>query len=257
MRARSPGFVEKIAARDGDLLKKNDVILVASDPELEARKAALAAQIEGIRIRMRESSVTSPAQNLIDQIQLEAMNEQMADVDRRIDELTIRAPFDGAFIAPKIHELAGRYVSKGQDVGTVAVLDRLQVFAALEQKDAQLAMDASDTRVEMRMVSRPSVVLHAEKSDVLDLPPAPTPELRDAVLGQQGGGLIPTDPRDPSGKRAMMRPFELRAIVANPGGIWCPGQRAYVRLKLDKKPLIWQWTRRFLQLIQSQQNKWM
>jgi putative peptide zinc metalloprotease protein len=257
MRAESPGFVEKIAARDGDLLKKGDVILVASDPELTARKAALAAQIEGIRIRMRESSVMSPAQHLIDQIQLEAMNEQMADVDRRIDELTIRAPFDGSFIAPKIHELNGRFLSKGQDVGTVAILDRLQVYAALEQKDAQLAFDATDTRVEMRMVSRPSVVLHAEKSDVIDLPPAPTTELRDATLGQQGGGLIQTDPRDPSGKRTMMRPFELRAIVANPGGFWCPGQRAYVRLKLDKKPLIWQWTRRFLQLIQSQNNKWM
>ncbi len=50
----------------------------------------------------------------------------------------------------------------------------------------------------------------------------------------------------------MQRQFEVVVTVDNPGNRYSPGQQAYVRFKLDKRPLIWQWGRRFWQLIQRE-----
>jgi hypothetical protein len=42
--------------------------------------------------------------------------------------------------------------------------------------------------------------------------------------------------------------------LENPDNRYVIGQRAYVRFTLDKKPLVWQWTRRFWQLIQTKSS---
>jgi hypothetical protein len=49
----------------------------------------------------------------------------------------------------------------------------------------------------------------------------------------------------------MQRQFEVVVTLDNEAGRYSPGQQAYVRFKLDKRPLIWQWGRRFWQLIQT------
>jgi hypothetical protein len=73
-----------------------------------------------------------------------------------------------------------------------------------------------------------------------------------------GGGQIPVDPRDPSGVTPLMKQFELRAELSNPNAMYQPGQTAHVRLKLESRPLIIHWGRRFLQLIQTQSSsKWL
>jgi len=254
LRPTSPGFVKEVFAKDGQQLKKGDPILVLDDPEMVARLTMLEAQAQKIRVQMRKAGVVDQAQKLIDQISLRATEEQIKDTQRRLDELTVRAPFDGSLVAPMLHELNGRYLPKGQEIGTLAALDQLQVYAALDQKDAELAFGSHDERAEIRLISQPGRVIHAESSRVV---PAASPELRDPLLGHAGGGQFAVDPSDPSGKRAVVRPFELIATIPNPDEVYCPGQRAYVRLKLDKKPLIWQWSRRFLQLIQSQNNQWL
>ena len=67
------------------------------------------------------------------------------------------------------------------------------------------------------------------------------------------------DPKDQSGERAETNEFELRVEVNNPNDLYTAGQRAYVRLLVDKRPLVWQWYDRFLQLIETRnvQSKWL
>jgi hypothetical protein len=51
----------------------------------------------------------------------------------------------------------------------------------------------------------------------------------------------------------------LIVVAVKNDGNYLPGQRAHVRLDMDSKPLIWQWGRRFWQLVQSHSanNKWL
>ena len=71
--------------------------------------------------------------------------------------------------------------------------------------------------------------------------------------------------RDPKGVTPMVDQFEVRIHLDNPidaqhpHGIYYPGQVAHVKLSLARKPLMWQWMRRFWQIIQtnSTSNRWM
>jgi putative peptide zinc metalloprotease protein len=78
--------------------------------------------------------------------------------------------------------------------------------------------------------------------------------LPSASLTIQGGGNIAPDPSDPKGEHPLVKQFEVWVRVANPGAKIYPGQRAYVRFQVEKRPLLWEWTRRFLQLLQSHEN---
>jgi hypothetical protein len=73
-------------------------------------------------------------------------------------------------------------------------------------------------------------------------------------LFQQGGGDIAADPTDPKGEHPKERQFIVNIRVDNPNGRYNPGQRAYVRFQLDKRPLLWEWIRRGMQLLQTHEN---
>ena len=97
-----------------------------------------------------------------------------------------------------------------------------------------------------------------ENGGTARLIPGAMAQLPHASLAQAGGGEIAGNPRDASGKTPQTNEFELRVDVANPNDTYASGQRAYVRLLVDERPLVWQWYDRFLQLIEtkSQQSKW-
>jgi len=58
------------------------------------------------------------------------------------------------------------------------------------------------------------------------------------------GGLdVPNDPTDPTGLKPEQRQFELQVGLPNPGELYISGQRASLRLTVDRKPLAWQWWR--------------
>jgi hypothetical protein len=73
------------------------------------------------------------------------------------------------------------------------------------------------------------------------------------------GGEVTVDPRDPRGEHAETSHFEMWVNLANPRMEFIPGQRAWVRLTVGTRPLIWKGLDWFLQLIETKnkQSKWM
>jgi putative peptide zinc metalloprotease protein len=112
-------------------------------------------------------------------------------------------------------------------------------------------------KVDVRLAGARSVNLEAR---VLTRIPAALGNVPNAALTHLGGGDQQNDPRDQTGTKVQIPVFEVRLLLENPELTHFPGQRAYVRFTMEKdKPLIWQWSRKFWQLIQTQnaQNKWL
>ena len=68
------------------------------------------------------------------------------------------------------------------------------------------------------------------------------------------------DPSDQTGTKVQTPVFEVRVRLENPAMQYLPGQRAYVRFTMERdRPLLWQWSRKFWQLVQTQtaQSKWL
>ncbi len=250
------GFVNEIKARHGQSLRRGDAILVAQDPQLDAEIVQLEANLRGLEAQRQLAGVHDQAQRQIAEIRIGAIRERLEDAVRRRDGLTVRAPIDGELIAPQLEEMMHTYLPRGQEVAIVATTSELVAKAALEQRDAELAALVSDPNPQIRLAGAIGTVLRGHDAQLIN---AAQDKLPSASLGHAGGGEIATDPRDASGRTPMTRQFEMRVMLDNPSAEWFPGQRAYIRFRLDKRPLLWQWGRRFWQLLQthSAKSKWM
>jgi putative peptide zinc metalloprotease protein len=266
LHAETPGFVERVVAHSGDKLKKGDPILISYNRELETQIAGAQARVDAAVIKVSQSRVTNQALRQIDQQALENERQHLNELKRQQEALTLRAPIDGELIAPAFDkdQVLGRFYQKGEEICRVAKLDQLLVRAVLENRDATLAVEhpqqapSSDPETwttEVRLVGALNHVMRADHYEVIN---AAQNELPDPLLGTQGGGQEQIDPRDPKGKKAMQKEFEMRILLDNPYSKYLPGQRAYVRVTLDKVPLGEQWLRRFRQLVRSRSNsKWL
>jgi len=110
--------------------------------------------------------------------------------------------------------------------------------------------------IEIRIKGRPDPLMTGRVLQVIE---AGREQLPSAALGYVGGGSIQTDPKDPRGVKTRERFFELRVLpdpVDDPQSEWygrvplLSGQRVVIRVDMPRRPLIAQWYRSLLQLVQ-------
>ena len=259
IRIETEGIVADVSAFDGQKVKAGDVILTLRNPILEAQVAQLEAQLRGLTAKRDLAIKDSQSHRLMFEEQMKAVQEQLNTLRERRDKLTVKAEMDGLLIAPRLRDLPGSYLKKGSQVAMVASLDRLVVYAMLDQNDAHMIYqrrleqpDATTARV--RLVSRKGDEL---TGDIDNRVPVIVNRLRSRALSYDGGGDVPTDPSDKEGLKLQMPMVEVPIGLDNAGRDFLPGQRAYVRFDIGKRPLIENWTRRFWQLLQRHsQSKW-
>jgi putative peptide zinc metalloprotease protein len=257
LNAERGGFVTQIKVRDHQWVhgphdgQPGDVLLVCSDPELDSQIAQKQAEIRGAEAKVLASRAEDPSQESIDQEVVDTLKTQLSDMQRRHDELIVRAPIDGELIAPDIDLYSGRYLQKGQQICTIARADELTVKVLLQQAESQLIMGR---------VNKTAVRFAGDLGTVVSAG-APRPmgaaklDLPSPAVAQPAGEEEPVDPKDPT--KSQTEQFEVDVPVQNPSAKYYPGQRAYVRFTLDRTPLFVQWKRRFLQVLQTKNNPWM
>jgi putative peptide zinc metalloprotease protein len=255
--AKTPGFITEVRVKDGQYVHQGDVLLVCRDEELEGRIAQVRARLKALDARIRQSAVINLPQKAIDQIEINTLSEQLEEFQTREQDLTIKAPISGWLSCPKLEQFQGIYLQRGVEVAQINDMSKFRVRAVVEQRDAELATHAVDKNPQIRLVSN---VERTIKGGDWKVSPAALAELPHTLLGYSGGGEIEIDPSDKSGKKPVVDQFELRVPVDEDSveGLW-PGQRAYVRIKYRDEPLIWQWSRRFWQMVQTQghNSKWL
>jgi putative peptide zinc metalloprotease protein len=233
------------------------VILVCRSDLLDAEIKRTEAELEGIDAEIRRATVRDAASQRYFEEARSATVETIAKLKQRRENLTIRAAIDGELVAPQLRDMPGVFLPRGQELAMVQRSDKLAARVVMTQEDAEpvfeqafeLSPDPNKTRrVEVRMASDIGTFLPATSVRKI---PRSREYLPHAAVGQPSGGDIAVDPKDPSGAKPMQEQFEVVVTLDNPDHRYSPGQQAYVRFKLDKRPLIWQWGRRFWQLIQT------
>jgi putative peptide zinc metalloprotease protein len=110
--------------------------------------------------------------------------------------------------------------------------------------------------VELRIKARPDPQMTGTIDQIIE---AGKDQLPSAALGYGSGGPIQTDPKDQKGVKTAERFFEIRIVpdpVDNPGNVWhgrmplLSGQRVVVRVEMPSRPLVYQWYRSLVQLVQ-------
>ncbi|QOV87816.1 biotin/lipoyl-binding protein [Humisphaera borealis] len=260
VRPGTSGFVARVVAKDGQWVKAGDVILEMRSDELQARKKVAEAQLAAT-VAMYDAAVAGSAAEVRQVAEkIGVFRKQIADLNVRIDKLVVKAGSDGRLTAPNMHEMVGQFLPQGQEFAMIMQTEQLVVHTALEQKDAEPILANKNVQTQLRFASDIKIVLVGGAPRDAG---AASAELRHPGFGQGVGGEVPVDPTEP-GKSALPLydvaiPLVNPIDPANPEGRYVPYQRVHVRFTLDKKPLAWQWVRRFYQLIQENAagSKWL
>ena len=255
------GFVTRLVAHDGETVHQGDTILVCQDRKVDAEVESLVAEQAGEQAQLVEAEATDQSQRAVIQASLMATDQQLEDARRRQRELTITAPITGTLVAPHLADMAGSYLPRGTEIGTVASTESLVIRAITDQDDHQLvAEQALNLLTTPAATKGPTQVCFA--GDLQRVVPGAVyaiwagsqDQLPHPSLTQAGGGNVAPDPTDPKGMTPQVKQFEVDVRVDNPSGTLYPGQTAYVRFRIENRPLLYTWTRRFLQLLQSHEN---
>jgi putative peptide zinc metalloprotease protein len=268
VRVQTPGEVSEILVRDGSTVEPGDVLLRLRNDEIElAHRRALAerdaAQINLQRALTAERPEEAALASVAEQ-ELAIYTDRLEEAERRRAELVITAETGGRFVAPGLAAMRGAFLQTGQQIGRIDDAARLEAIAQLDQQQAErlrrqlnATPDAADF-VELRLGSRPGLVLHA---DDIQLSDAASRQVRSQTLTTLGGGDMTPDPRSQDGRGTVESGFELRVTFGNPAANptdgdaenldVVTGQRAYVRSRIGEEPLLAQGWRKLLQVVQA------
>ena len=244
--AAADGFVSDVLPSGSAVSSAGPVLITASNPELLARKEMLLAQVRSIaaRRRLAQTKDVAAAQALADQ--LRALQEQLDRVDDQLRSLNLLAPLAGTWVSPDVDRFKGAFLHRGDTVGLVASLDDTLIRATVPLDIARV-LERADSSVRIRLKGNLDPALEFTGS-VQRILPAGLDELPSAALGYAASGPIAVDPQT---KKTLEHFFEIRIIPQpNPPVTLLSGERVLVRFSMPPRPLLSQWYRSVLQLIQ-------
>ena len=173
------------------------------------------------------------------------IKEDLQQTEEKLAKLLIRSPAQGNFVLIDAQNLPGRFVKKGELLGYIVSEHRPTIRAVVRQTDIGLVRERV-TGIEVRFTEQPGQSL---KADIQRIVPAADLELPSAALGTAGGGVVPVDPTDPNGLRALESIFQLDLSLPQKMKEPHIGGRVYVRFEHGSMPLAVQWYRSLRQLL--------
>ena len=244
-------------------------LVVAYNRELEAQRDQLdASRKELVLLKDQAFDAGKTAAVQAYQKNILVSERRLKDINERIEDLEIYAPFAGRWISPDIDQALGAYLRSGKQVGLVVGKDvrirataEQEVIALLWKRYEQGEIGPGD--IEIRVKGLPDIQVTGTITQRIE---AGTDRLASAALGFAAGGSIRTDAKDPKGMKAAEKFFMLLVApdpVVAPDPIrdrqrhWhnqiplLSGQRVTLRVSLPARPLASQWYRSILQFIEG------
>ncbi len=148
--AVAPARVESVEVEPGATVSAGQVLMRLSSPRLDHELATARIRLALVEAKLdrRAADAQDRAGGLVLDGEQGARREALRGLQRRHDELVIRAPFDGvvAEIEPDLQP--GRWVGKGEELGTLVSNGRRQVRGLVpEEAVARLYAGATGTFV--------------------------------------------------------------------------------------------------------------
>ena len=244
IRAGADCFVTAVLAQTDASVKSGDPVMTCEDPLLSAEAMALDARLRELRAEHTLAMTEAPVEALSIMQDIQTMNQQLDETRRQLDELVLRSTSDGRLVIPMSSDLEGRFVRRGAILAYVINDAASRARVVVTQADIGLVRQRTKG-VGLRMAGKPGQVIAASVHREV---PAASDELPSKALGTEGGGMIPVDPADESGVRALATLFQFELELQDHLPAQLYGQRIYVRFDHGTEPLGIQWQRSLRQL---------
>jgi putative peptide zinc metalloprotease protein len=227
--AEVPGVLKEMTVRDGDWVKKGDVIAKLSNPTKQRERESLQEQNDSNFAKAAWFGTSSD----LDSRALARQHDQMArdlekainDVSDQIAKLTIYADRDGQVIGLPHHETIGQYLKPGKPFCQIGDPHKLEAHMLLDQADRDLIQTG---RKAWMKVYGDSEVTWTSKVDIIaernreEIPPE---------LSSTAGGEVATKQDPKSGQaKPISAMYEVIIPLDNPDLALQPGLRGFAKI---------------------------
>jgi len=244
----APGYVEKVLARPGAEVRLGAPLVTLANRELELETEAALAQREEAMAMVRKARQMEKADLEPLLKRLDTVETKLKDLMVQKESLTVKARESGIWVAPKIQELLGSWLPRGTTIGEIVNHGDFRFSAVVSQEEASELFTGHIEKAEVRLYGQSGNNLDVRDYQII---PFQHEKLPSAALGWLGGGEVPISTKDQTGRQAAEPFFQIYAHVI-PGAdvLLLHGRSGKLRFTLDSKPLVFQWGRMFLQLLQ-------
>lgn len=250
VRAEADGFVERVVAEPGSIVRPGDLLVICSDSTIETDVKVFEGQLQEIRARIREQLVDNLVKAKMLEEEQRYIEERLFRARERLSDLVIRSHAAGTFVLPKAADLPGRFVKRGELLAHVVDLKTVIVRTIVDQGDIDLIRHQT-REVHVRLAERLADSMPAAITRVV---PAASEVLPSPALGSEGGGQVPLDPHDSKRQKAIKKLFQIDVELPVQHGILNVGGRVYVRFDHGQEALAAQWYRQGRQLFLGRFN---
>ncbi len=228
IRAQVPGVIAQVEVREGSALPAGGVIAVLHNPDLETQSKVVGCQLRQAAAAMRA------AEGRFDsgQTALYTQQEQRLEFDqeqagRKLDQLTLRAPFAGVVATPLVEQRVGSYLQEGDQL-TVFV-NRQVMRARVLVRDRDLEDVQSGTRVDLNVQSFPFRTFTGQVEQVMPAASANRPITAPDKLERKG--------------QELANFFEVDMEFPNPDGLLREGMTGTAKIYGKRYPMAWRFGR--------------
>jgi putative peptide zinc metalloprotease protein len=157
----------------------------------------------------------------------------------------MRSPRDGFLVIPRVQDIPGRFLQKGQLVAYVIdPADHFTIRAVVAQDDIGLVRERT-RGVDIILADYEA---ESQQVEIRRQVPGGSFSLPTAALGTLGGGQIPVDPSDSNGRKTLERVFEYEIGLPQNIRSTYLGNRVHVRFDLGYEAVGFQLYRELRQL---------
>ena len=138
LRADANGFIGELLVKDGDQVKKGDLLIKLDNPELanevlEIERLANEALIQS-RIYKNQKELSL---SLAELEKHQELKEQLAEKHEEANGLRLIAPFDGFVFERNLENQIGNFAKRGDPLLTIAQKQTKEVVVSIDQRDLE------------------------------------------------------------------------------------------------------------------------
>lgn len=194
LRADSDGFVRQVHVTAGTPVEAGDALIELEEPGLAARLESLRLDLRAAKLRRNQlGSQGQHARARGEAERAVTLERQITEIEAQLAALTIRATGPGTVKTPRLDDLVGRYVRRGEVLVRIGNETRKELLASIEGSDA-----ASYEAAVRRKALVPVRFRGGETCWVRPFKAAPraTRNIPHPVLAATAGGPLPVEATD-------------------------------------------------------------
>ena len=156
LRPQESARLVEVRVREGAAVRAGDTIAVLRDPELELERVATIRREQLLQTRAataRAHRATADERSAL--VELALVRQQLHSIERRRAGLMLTAPFDGAFVTPRLEERLGEQLAAGDSVAEVWARGALRARVYVPQRNAGRIAEGATLRI--RFPARPGL----------------------------------------------------------------------------------------------------